>query len=94
MSVVFFPNRVTLEFDILAYTPLMVDRIMVAATEARSIKKAPIAMKHVGGQSVLFKTIQQITCDVGSELDMRRDAAFPSQLNPCPQFSKTRRIWL
>lgn len=53
----------------------MVERMMVAAAEARSFKRAAIVVKHVGGQPVSFKTIQRITCDVGSELSTRRDAS-------------------
>ena len=78
VGVFFFPNRVRLGFDAREYTPLMVERMVVAAAETRSFKRSAIVMKHVGGQPVSFKTIQRITSDVGSELGTRRDASAKS----------------
>jgi len=69
----FFPNRVALGFDARQFTPLMVQRMMVAAAETRSFKRAAIVIKHVAGQEACFKTIQRITHEVGTELQQRRD---------------------
>jgi hypothetical protein len=82
----FFPNRTPLGFNARQYTPLMVQRVLVAAAEARSFKRAAIVVKHVGGQPVSSKTIQRITGDVGSELGTRRDASPQSSdaLAPIP----------
>jgi len=57
---------------------VLVERMMVAAAETRSFKRAAIVMKHVAGQPAAFKTIQRITHDVGTELGRRRDASAKS----------------
>ncbi len=49
-------------------------RIVVAAAEARSFKRAAIIMKQVGDQEVSAKTIERVVHDVGPELAGRRDA--------------------
>jgi hypothetical protein len=63
-----------LGFDARELTPLLVQRIAVAAAEARSFERAAIVMKHVGDQGVSAKTIERVVHDVGPELAQRRDA--------------------
>jgi hypothetical protein len=63
-----------LGFDARELTPLLVQRLTVAAAEARSFKRAAIVMTHVGGQGVSAKTIERVVHDVGRELAQRRDA--------------------
>jgi hypothetical protein len=55
-------------------TPLLVQRVIVAAAESRSFKRAAIVSRHVGGQGVSAKTIERVVHDVGLELAQRRDA--------------------
>jgi hypothetical protein len=52
----------------------LVQRIAVAAAEARSFERAAIVMKQVGDQGVSPKTIERVVHDVGPELAERRDA--------------------
>jgi hypothetical protein len=52
----------------------LVQRIAVAAAEARSFERAAIVMKQVGDQGVSAKTIERVVHDVGPELADRRDA--------------------
>ena len=63
-----------LGFDAREPTPLLVQRIAVAAAEARSFERAAIVMKQVGDQGVSAKTIKRVVHDVGPELAERRDA--------------------
>jgi hypothetical protein len=63
-----------LGFDARELTPLLVQRMTIAAAEARSFKRAAIVVKHVGGQGISAKTIERVTHDVGRELAERRDA--------------------
>jgi hypothetical protein len=63
-----------LGFDARELTPLLVQRLTIAAAEVRSFKRAAIVMKHVGGQGVSAKTIERVVHDVGRELAHRRDA--------------------
>jgi hypothetical protein len=63
-----------LGFDARELTPLLVQRIVVAAAEARSFHRAAIVMKQVSGQGVSAKTIERIVHDIGPELAERRDA--------------------
>jgi len=70
----FFPLREALGFDARELTPLLVQRIAVAAAEARSFDRAAIVMKQVGDQGVSAKTIERVVHDVGPELAERRDA--------------------
>jgi hypothetical protein len=63
-----------LGFDARELTPLLVQRIVVAAAEARSFERAAIVMKQVGDQGVSAKTIERVVHDVGPELAQRRDA--------------------
>jgi hypothetical protein len=52
----------------------LVQRIAVAAAEARSFQRAAIVMKQVGDQGVSAKTIERVVHDVGPELAERRAA--------------------
>ena len=70
----FFPLREVLGFDARELTPLLVQRIAVAAAESRSFERAAIVMKQVGDQGVSPKTIARVVHDVGPELAERRDA--------------------
>jgi hypothetical protein len=63
-----------LGFDARELTPLLVQRITIAAAEARSFKRAAIVMHGVGAQRVSAKTIERVVHDVGGELAGRRDA--------------------
>jgi hypothetical protein len=63
-----------LGLDARELTPLLVQRIAIAAVEARSFQRAEIVMKHVGGQGVSAKTIERVVHDLGPELAERRDA--------------------
>jgi hypothetical protein len=63
-----------LGFDAREETPLLVQRMTIAAAETRSFKRAAIVVKEVGGQAVSFNTIQRVVQDVGQELAERRDA--------------------
>jgi hypothetical protein len=70
----FSPLREALGFDARELTPLLVQRIAVAAVEARSFERAAIVMEQVGDQEVSAKTIERVVHDVGPELAERRDA--------------------
>jgi hypothetical protein len=63
-----------LGFDARELTPLLVQRITVAAAETRSFKRGAIVMKDVGDRGVSAKTIERVVHDVGRELAERRDA--------------------
>jgi hypothetical protein len=70
----FSPLREPLGLDARELTPLLVQRITVAAAETRSFKRAAIVMKDVGDRGVSAKTIERVVHDVGEELVERRDA--------------------
>jgi hypothetical protein len=63
-----------LGLDARELTPLLVQRITVAAAETRSFKRSAIVMKDVGDRGVSAKTIERVVQDVGGELAERRDA--------------------
>lgn len=52
----------------------MVERVVFAAAETRSFKRAEIIVKKVGRTKVADNTIQRVTLEVGAELAQRRDA--------------------
>jgi len=52
----------------------LVQRIAVAAAEARSFERGAIVMEHVGDSGVSAKTIERVVHDIGPELAARRDA--------------------
>ncbi|MGC2223640.1 MAG: hypothetical protein WA624_15455 [Methylocella sp.] len=62
-----------LGLDARALTPLLVARVVIAAAETRSFKRAEIVMLEVAGQAVSDNTIQRVVRDVGEELAERRD---------------------
>src|ERR1700678_2972598 len=70
----FSPLREPLGLDARELTPLLVQRITVAAAETRSFKRAAIVMKDVVDRGVSAKTIERVVHDVGEELVERRDA--------------------
>lgn len=53
---------------------MVIQRLVVAAAETRSFKRAAIVLKHVGGVEVSAKSIHRVTLDVGTELATCRDA--------------------
>lgn len=63
-----------LGFDARGLTPLLALRVVVAAAETRSFKRAAIVVERVGGLKVSAKTVERIAHDVGGELAGRRDA--------------------
>lgn len=70
----FSPLREALGLDARELTPLLVQRIAIAAAETRSFRRAAIVMKDVGDSAVSAKTIERVVHDVGRELAERRDA--------------------
>lgn len=70
----FSPLRERLGFDARELTPILVQRITIAAAETRSFKRAAIVMQEVGGQSVSAKSVERIVHEVGDELARRRDS--------------------
>jgi hypothetical protein len=66
--------RETLGLDARELTPLLVQRITVAAAEARSFERGAIVMERVGDSRVSAKTIERVVHDIGPELAERRDA--------------------
>lgn len=61
-------------FDARELTPGLVQRIMFAAAETRSFKRAKLVLEKVGDAVVSTNTIERVVGDVGSELAERRDA--------------------
>lgn len=61
-------------FDSRELTPLLAQRVVIAASETRSFERATRVMEHVAGQPVSAKTIERMVHDVGAELRERRDA--------------------
>jgi hypothetical protein len=70
---IFFPQREALGLDSRELTPALVQRIVHAASETRSSKRAALVLKHVGGNVVSPSTIQRVTHQVGLELAELRD---------------------
>jgi len=63
-----------LGFDPRELTPCLVQRIVFAAAETRSFKRATLVLEKVGDAVVSTNTIERVVGDVGSELAERRDA--------------------
>ena len=61
-------------FDPRELTPCLVQRIVFAAAETRSFKRAKLVLEKVGDAVVSINTIERVVGDVGSELAERRDA--------------------
>lgn len=59
-------------------TPLLIQRVTIAAAHTRSFDKAAIVMRHVAGQQVSAKLVERVVHDVGRELADRRDAPLGS----------------
>ena len=70
----FSPLREALGLDARELTPLLVQRLVIAAAETRSFKRGAIVLEQVGGQKLSAKTIERVVHDVGRELAERRDA--------------------
>ena len=66
-------------------TPAMVQRIVHAASETRSSKRAALVLSHVGGNAVSPSTVQRVTHQVGMELAELRDAGDASVLAQHPE---------
>jgi hypothetical protein len=66
-------------------TPAMVQRIVHAASETRSSKRAALVLKHVGGNEVSPSTVQRVTHQVGMELAELRDAGAAPALAHAPE---------
>jgi hypothetical protein len=66
-------------------TPAMVQRIVHAASETRSSKRAALVLAHVGGNEVSPSTIQRVTHQVGMELAELRDAGEAPVLAHAPE---------
>lgn len=66
-------------------TPAMVQRIVHAASETRSSKRAVLVLKHVGGNEVSPSTVQRVTHQVGMELAELRDAGEAPVLAHAPE---------
>jgi hypothetical protein len=63
----------------------MVQRIVHAASETRSSKRAALVLKHVGGNVISPSTIQRVTYQVGTELAELRDAGEAPGLVEAPE---------
>jgi hypothetical protein len=66
-------------------TPAMIQRIVHAASETRSSKRAVLVLKHVGGNEVSPSTVQRVTHQVGMELAELRDASEAPELVRVPE---------
>jgi hypothetical protein len=63
-----------LGFDAREVTPTLVHRIIFAAADTRSFRRAEIVLQEVGGHVVDAKSVERLVQDVGGELAQRRDA--------------------
>jgi len=66
-------------------TPAMTQRIVHAAAETRSSRRASLVLKHVGGNEVSPSTVQRVAHQVGMELAELRDEGDASQLVQAPE---------
>ena len=66
-------------------TPAMVQRIVHAASETRSSKRAALVLAYVGGNEVSPSTVQRVTHQVGMELAELRDAGEAPVLAHAPE---------
>ena len=82
---IFFPQREAMGLDSRELTPAMVQRIVHAASETRSSKRAALVLKHVGGNEVSPSTVQRVTHQVGMELAELRDAGAAPALAHAPE---------
>lgn len=84
---IFFPQRLRLGLDGRELTPKLVERIVFAGAESRSLKRANIVLSKVGDIATSISTIERILHDVGSELKELRECApsrLPKSLVPPP----------
>jgi hypothetical protein len=71
--------------DSRALTPMLVQRIVHAASETRSSQRAVLVFKHIGGNEVSPSTVQRVTHQVGMELAEQRDAEEATGLVQAPE---------
>ena len=76
---IFFPQRLRLGLDARELTPKLVEKIVFAGAESRSMKRAKIVLDKVGDVTISISTIERILHDVGLELKDLRECA-PSRL--------------
>lgn len=77
--------REAMGLDSRELTPAMTQRIVHAAAETRSSKRASLVLKHVGGNEVSPSTVQRVTHQVGMELAELRDAGEAPALAQAPE---------
>lgn len=78
----FFPQRIELGFDSRELTPQLCKRIVFAAAEARSFKRAAVVLWEVADCQVSAKTIERVAHEVGQELATEREQNWPSEKQP------------
>jgi hypothetical protein len=81
---IFFPRREAMGLDSRELTPAMVQRIVHAAAETRSSKRAALVLQQIGGNEVSPSTIQRVTHQVGMELAELRDGGESPELVQAP----------
>lgn len=70
---IFFPLRPRLGLNARQLTPTLAARIVIAAAETRSFRRAVLVLRQVGDALVSAKTVERVVHDVGRELAERRD---------------------
>ena len=73
MSVIFFPQRPLLKLDGRAYSPVVLERIVVAGGLAKSFAVAAELLKRIGEIDVSSRQVNNLTVLVGQELAAGRD---------------------
>jgi hypothetical protein len=76
---IFFPQRVRLGLEARELTPKLVEKIVFAGAESRSMLRAKIVLDKIGDVAISISTIERVLRDVGSELKDLRECA-PSRL--------------
>jgi hypothetical protein len=77
--------REAMGLDSRELTPAMTQRIVHAAAETRSSRRASLVLKHVGGNEVSVSTVQRVTHQVGMELAALRDEGDAPELVQAPE---------
>lgn len=72
MSVIFSPQRPLLKLDGRAYSPLVLERIVVAGGLAKSFANARELLKRIGEIDVSSRQVNNLTVMVGEELATER----------------------
>ena len=73
MSVIFFPQRPLLKLDGRAYSPLVLERIVVAGGLSKLFDVAMELLKRIGEIDVSSRQVNNLTVLVGQELAAGRD---------------------